>query len=142
MQVLTLTNGDTKLFIVPEDDYEKSLLARLLSAECTVENVPDPSRLYDKAINNAIVIQSKIDKNGNVFATGPGGVWIFNKNLKLIGKIKMDGVTVSNCALTPDNKTIPHLHLSARCAGSPGGISVRLPQRRTNCIRLPGKNTL
>lgn len=64
MQVLTLTNGDTKLFIVPEDDYEKSLLARLLSAECTVENVPDPSRLYDKAINNAIVIQSKIDKNG------------------------------------------------------------------------------
>lgn len=64
MQVLTLTNGDTKLFLVPEDEYEKSLLTRLVSAECTVEVVPDPSRLYDKAINNAIVIHSKIDKSG------------------------------------------------------------------------------
>jgi hypothetical protein len=62
MQVLTLTNGDTKLFLVPEDDYEKALLTRLLAAECFVEVVPDSSRLYDKAVNNAIVIQSKIDK--------------------------------------------------------------------------------
>jgi hypothetical protein len=62
MQVITLTNGDTKLFLIPEDDYEKSLLTRLLSGECKVENVPDATRLYDKAVNNAIVIQSKIDK--------------------------------------------------------------------------------
>jgi len=48
----------------------------------------------------------KIDKQGNVFAAGPGGVWIFNKTGKLIGKIKLEGVTASNCALTPDNKTL------------------------------------
>src|SRR5438477_747566 len=29
----------------------------------------------------------KIDRNGNVFATGPGGVWIFNRKGKLLGKI-------------------------------------------------------
>ena len=47
----------------------------------------------------------KIDSKGNVFATGPGGVWIFNKNGKLLGKIKFDGVT-SNCSLSGDEKTL------------------------------------
>ena len=48
----------------------------------------------------------KIDKKGNVFATGPGGIWIFTKGGELIGKIKINGTSVSNCALTPDGKTI------------------------------------
>jgi gluconolactonase len=48
----------------------------------------------------------KIDKAGNVFAAGPGGLWIFTKAGKLIGRIKMNGVTTANCALTPDGKTI------------------------------------
>jgi gluconolactonase len=48
----------------------------------------------------------KIDKKGNVFAAGPGGIWIFTREGKLIGKIKVNGVSVTNCALTPDGKTI------------------------------------
>ncbi|OSZ76993.1 gluconolactonase [Chitinophagaceae bacterium IBVUCB2] len=48
----------------------------------------------------------KIDSKGNVFATGPGGVWIFTKEGKLIGKIKVNGTSVANCALSPDGKTI------------------------------------
>lgn len=48
----------------------------------------------------------KIDKKGNVFATGPGGIWIFSKTGKLIGKIKINGVSASNCAFTSDNKTL------------------------------------
>lgn len=47
----------------------------------------------------------KIDKNGNVFAAGPGGIWIFNKNGKLLGKIKLEEAT-SNCAFSPDQKTL------------------------------------
>jgi gluconolactonase len=47
----------------------------------------------------------KIDKQGNVFATGPGGVWIFNKDGKVLGKIKIPEAT-SNCALSPDEKTL------------------------------------
>jgi len=47
----------------------------------------------------------KIDRNGNVFATGPGGLWIFNKEGKLLGKIKFDTAT-SNCAFSPDQKTL------------------------------------
>jgi gluconolactonase len=47
----------------------------------------------------------KVDKNGNVFATGPGGVWIFNKNGELLGKIRLKEAA-SNCALSPDEKTL------------------------------------
>jgi len=47
----------------------------------------------------------KIDKNGNVFATGPGGVYIFNREGKKLGHIKLDDAT-SNIALSPDEKTI------------------------------------
>ncbi len=47
----------------------------------------------------------KIDKNGNVFATGPGGIWIFNRKGKVLGKLKLAQPT-SNCALSPDEKTL------------------------------------
>ncbi len=47
----------------------------------------------------------KVDKNGNVFASGPGGLWIFNKDGKLLGKIRLSEA-VSNCAFSPDEKTL------------------------------------
>ena len=47
----------------------------------------------------------KVDKNGNVFATGPGGVYIFNREGKKLGMIKFEEAT-SNCALSPDEKTL------------------------------------
>jgi gluconolactonase len=47
----------------------------------------------------------KIDKKGNVFATGPGGIWIFNKAGKLLGKYKVPEAT-SNCAFSADEKTV------------------------------------
>jgi gluconolactonase len=47
----------------------------------------------------------KVDKNGNLFATGPGGVYIFSSEGKKLGMIKFDEST-SNCALSPDEKTL------------------------------------
>jgi gluconolactonase len=47
----------------------------------------------------------KVDKAGNLFATGPGGVWIFNRSGKLIGKIKVPDAA-SNCAFSADEKTL------------------------------------
>lgn len=47
----------------------------------------------------------KIDKQGNVFATGPGGVHIFNKDGKLLGRLRLDEAT-SNCSLSADQKTL------------------------------------
>jgi gluconolactonase len=47
----------------------------------------------------------KIDKNGTVFATGPGGVYIFNSEGKKLGLVRLENAT-SNCALSPDEKTL------------------------------------
>lgn len=47
----------------------------------------------------------KIDRNGNVFATGPSGVFIFDSGAKLIGRIKLP-VAAANCALSADEKTL------------------------------------
>lgn len=45
----------------------------------------------------------KIDSKGNIFATGPGGIFIFNSAGKLIGKIKLTNAS-ANCALSSDEK--------------------------------------
>jgi gluconolactonase len=47
----------------------------------------------------------KIDHNGNVFATAPGGIWIFNSNGNLLGKLLLPDA-VSNCALSADEKIL------------------------------------
>lgn len=47
----------------------------------------------------------KIDGEGTVFASGPGGVWIFGKDRKLLGKIKLP-VVASNCALADNDRTL------------------------------------
>jgi gluconolactonase len=59
---------------------------------------------YDKSLKG-LPDGMKVDKNGNVFGAGPGGIWIFNKDGKLLGKIKLPEAT-SNCALSPDEKTL------------------------------------
>jgi len=47
----------------------------------------------------------KFDKQGNLFATGPGGIWIFNSQGKVLGKIKTAEIA-ANCALSGDEKTL------------------------------------
>ncbi|PWU01533.1 MAG: gluconolactonase [Bacteroidetes bacterium] len=47
----------------------------------------------------------KIDNNGNIFAAGPGGVWVFDKDAKVLGKIKT-GEAVSNCAFNKDKSVL------------------------------------
>jgi gluconolactonase len=47
----------------------------------------------------------KIDKKGNVFAAGPGGIHFFNDQGKLLGMLKLPDAT-SNVALSADEKTI------------------------------------
>jgi len=48
----------------------------------------------------------KVDRNGNIFATGPGGIWVFNKSFKLIGKIHVVSGLASNCAFADDFRTL------------------------------------
>lgn len=47
----------------------------------------------------------KADRAGTIFATGPGGIWIFNNRGVLAGKIRLPEAS-SNCALSADEKTL------------------------------------
>ncbi|HRI78705.1 MAG TPA: SMP-30/gluconolactonase/LRE family protein [Cyclobacteriaceae bacterium] len=97
---------DGKTLIVSNSDFRKKRwYAYELSADGTIVK---GKVLYDASSEKTpgLCDGFKIDKQGNIFAAGPGGVWIFNKTGKPIGKIKLDGVTASNCALTPDNKVL------------------------------------
>ncbi len=87
---------------------------------------PDKARWYEYTFNDSMQIVSgkilydatanaktekglpdglKIDSKGTIFGTGPGGVWIFNSEGKLLGKIKLQEAT-SNCALSTDEKAL------------------------------------
>ncbi len=59
---------------------------------------------YDKSLKG-LPDGMKVDRNGNVFATAPGGLLILNKEGKLLGKIHVPDAT-SNCALSADEKTL------------------------------------
>jgi gluconolactonase len=47
----------------------------------------------------------KVDKNGTIFATGPGGIWILSREGKLLGKYRLQDAA-SNCAFSADEKTL------------------------------------
>ena len=47
----------------------------------------------------------KVDKKGNIWATGPGGVWVFNAAGKVLGKI-LTGEATSNCAFDANQTTL------------------------------------
>ena len=47
----------------------------------------------------------KIDSRGNVFATGPGGLFIVSKEGKPLGRLRLTE-SASNCSLSADEKTL------------------------------------
>jgi gluconolactonase len=46
-----------------------------------------------------------VDKQGNVYATGPGGIWVFNSQGKPLGRIRLSN-SAANCELSDDEKTL------------------------------------
>jgi len=47
----------------------------------------------------------KADSKGNIFASGPGGIWIFDSSGKILGRLRIPALA-ANCALSPDEKTL------------------------------------
>lgn len=110
---LTRPNGiaftpDEKTFIVANSDPGRAKwYAFDLAENDSVVNV----RVFYDATSNAQAGEKglpdglKIDSKGNVFATGPGGVWIFDLSGKVLGRILLPEPT-ANCALSKDEKTL------------------------------------
>lgn len=108
---ITRPNGivftpDERTVIVANSDPEKVMWYAFDIVGDSLGN----ARIYQNASEAAKTEKGlpdglKISKNGYVFASGPGGIWIFNRDGKLIGKLKIPEAT-SNCALSDDEKTL------------------------------------
>lgn len=78
--------------------------------ELDKEGLPVKGRIFFDASDASKVDKGmpdglKVNRQGNVFATGPGGVWIFSKEGEALGRIKINQLT-SNCALANDGRTL------------------------------------
>jgi gluconolactonase len=105
---LTRPNGlaflpDRKTLIVANSDSTK---AKWYAFDLNEKDSVTNARIFYDATENMKTEKGlpdglKIDSKGNVFATGPGGLWIFNSTGKLLGKIRLTE-KASNCALVDD----------------------------------------
>jgi gluconolactonase len=107
---LTRPNGvaispDEKTLYVANSDEKKRFWMRYdLAADGTVSN---GRKFYDlaDAKEEGIPDGMKVDSQGNVYAAGPQGVWVFSADGKHLGTIKT-GETPANCGWGDDGKTL------------------------------------
>jgi gluconolactonase len=112
---MTRPNGialspDEKTLYVANSDPNRKLWMRFdVAADGTVSNgrvFADVTAEKEDGLPDGL----KVDSQGNVYATGPGGVWIFAPDGKHLGTIKPTEVP-ANCGWGDDGKT---LYMTAR----------------------------
>jgi gluconolactonase len=112
---LAFTPDERTLIVANSDPGKAAWYAFDLTANDSIGN----ARIFFDATENAKAGEKglpdglKIDSKGNIFATGPGGIWIFNSTGKPLGKILLPQAT-ANCALSADEKTLymtSHMYL-------------------------------
>lgn len=93
-------------------DFKKLFVANSdpQSAQWMVYDVNDQGLLENRRVFHDATIFAenetglpdglKVDSNGNIFASGPGGVWVFNEYGTVLAKIRT-GQATSNCAFGP-----------------------------------------
>ena len=112
---LTRPNGlafspDEKTFYVDNSDPNYKVVMRYdVAADGTVTNgkvFADVTAEKEDGLPDGM----KVDVQGNLYVSGPGGVWVFSPEGKHLGTIK-PGETPANCAWAEDGKT---LYITAR----------------------------
>lgn len=108
---LTRPNGialspDQSLLYVANSDPNK---ARWYEYQLSGDSVSSGRIFYDAtpltATLQGLPDGMKVDSDGNIFATGPGGIFVFNSKAEVLGKISLPNPT-ANCALADDEKTL------------------------------------
>lgn len=96
---------DGKVLYVANSDEKKKIWMRYdVKADGTVANgkvFADVTSNTKKGLPDGM----KVDSLGNIYATGPGGIWIFNPEGKHLGTIATDE-TPANCGWGEDGKTL------------------------------------
>ena len=105
-----LSNDQRFLYVANSDPQQAIWMKYTLNDDGTIEQgevfydatsqVPDHKGLPDGL---------KVHPSGIIFATGPGGVWVFDQNATVLGTIRT-GQATSNCALGNNNK---YLYITA-----------------------------
>lgn len=103
---ILLLNGEKTLLVSNSDPAKPNWYAFDLTKGDSLTN----ARIFYSAAGSDCSLKGmpdgmKTDKAGNIFASGPGGIWIFNKEGKYAGRIRVPE-PASNCSLSSDQKTL------------------------------------
>ncbi len=94
---IALSPSENKLYIANSDQQKALWMEYTLQGDQLVDGKVfyDATSLVgtEKGLPDGL----KVHSSGAVFATGPGGVWIFNSDGKVLGKIRT-GEATANCA--------------------------------------------
>jgi len=96
---------DEKILYISNSDEKHRLWMRYdVDADGTVSN---GKILYDATSDpeQGLPDGMKVDSRGNIYSSGPGGLWVFSPDGKHIGTIK-PGESPANCAWAEDGKTL------------------------------------
>lgn len=100
---------DNKFLYVAVSDPEHAVWYKYaLKAPGVTESkelLADVTHLIGKENENGLPDGLKVNRQGYIFATGPGGVWIFDPEGKAIARIRT-GQKTANCAFGKDEKRL------------------------------------
>lgn len=105
---IALSPDGSKLYVSVSDPEHAVWYRYEITYPGKIENKQlffDVTDLVGKEGQQGLPDGMKMHGKGYLFATGPGGVWIFNEQAKAIARI-YTGEATSNCAFTTDQKTL------------------------------------
>ncbi len=105
---IALSVDEATLYVAVSDQKHAVWYAYDVPVSGKVENKRlfyDVTNLIGKPGEQGLPDGMLVNSKDYVFATGPGGVWIFNKNAEVIARI-YTGQATSNCTLSQDEKKL------------------------------------
>lgn len=105
---IILFDNEQQLLVAVSDPAKLEWVAYSKDANGTFTNKRtffDASLLVDKKGHEGYPDGMVLHSSGNIFATGPGGVWLFSPTGDVLAKI-FTGKKTANCTLSADEKTL------------------------------------
>lgn len=105
---ITFSPDQSKLIVANSDPEHAVWYQYDIVSTGVVENRQlffDSTDLVGKEGQQGLPDGMKMHSSGYLFATGPGGIWVFNPDGKVVARI-YTGEATSNCAFSTDEKTL------------------------------------
>lgn len=98
---IALSPDERSLYVANSDPEKAVWMAyELAEGRVAAKKVFFDATANSKAGEPGLPDGLKVDKQGNLFATGPGGVWVFSPAGKVLGRIRLP-MPSANCAFGP-----------------------------------------